>query len=416
VSRFTLETLPVGARYFLFWVLVWLLGSGSGHAQKLRAAACEPKTGGLAAIVIDAETGQILYEKNSHLRRPPASTTKIMTAIVALEHGHLDDVVTISKKAAETPYSSLNFKPGERIKLRDLLYGMLLRSANDSCVAVAEHIAGSVEKFVEMMNEKAREMGCRDTHFVNPNGLHDPDHYSSAYDLALIARHAIHIPAFNEFIRTKKVKIDRSLNHEDTVVRNKSLRFLKHYLGADGIKTGYTKQAGHCFVGSATHEGWRLISVVLKSPDIAAETAALLDYGFHHFRPLFYACRNEPVQEVRVAGGKEPVKAVSVRDGFVVVPRKSRPCLERQVEIRPVEAPVEAGQSLGDLYVLLDGQKIDTVPLVADRSVDRTLIASLWHWTRSWGLLIALTVVGVRVGGTLAKNSRTRRCGFKKRF
>ncbi|MCC6442287.1 MAG: D-alanyl-D-alanine carboxypeptidase [Armatimonadetes bacterium] len=380
------------------------------------AQAQGPQVGSRIYVLMDARTGQVLAEKNSRLRRPPASTTKIMTAIVALENVGLDDIVTVGKSAAETPYSSMNFKPGEKIKMRDLLYGMLLRSANDSCVAVAEHISGSVEKFVEMMNRRALELGCRDTRFVNPNGLHAPGHYTSAYDLALIARHAALIPEFNEFVRTQKKKIERSLNRQDIVVRNKCVRFLKHYKGADGIKTGYTRQAGHCFVGSATRGDWRLISVILKSPNIGVDTENLLDYGFQAFQPLWYARKGEPMQEVPVAGGRTPLTALSERDGCLAVFRKSRPRLKKEVRLEPVEAPVSAGQRVGTVRVSVNGRSVDEIALVADRSVERTFFAGVWHWMKGWGLAIALMAVGVRVGGTIAKNSRSRRGRFSKRF
>ena len=158
-----------------------------------------------------------------------------------------------------------------------------MRSANDAAVAAAEHVAGSVPKFVAMMNRKAREIGCRNTHFVTPNGLPAPGHYSSAYDLALMARYAMRYPIFNEVVRTTKYfLLTRTINKKDMAVISPS-KFLRNYPGADGVKSGYIRQAGNCYVGSATRDGWRLISAVLKCKNANQDTAALMDYGFNNF-------------------------------------------------------------------------------------------------------------------------------------
>ena len=245
-----------------------------------------PSIAAASAVLMDADTGQVLYAKNPHVRRPNASTTKIMTAILIVENCGMNNVITADKAASETPFTSLNLRPGEQITVKDLLTGMLMRSANDAAVAAAEHIAGTVPKFADMMNKKAVEIGCADTHFVTPNGLYDPNHYSSAYDLCLMAKYALRYPVFNEAINTKKYTLaSRTINRQDLVVFSKS-KFLKDYPGADGVKSGYTKQAGYCYVGSATRNGWRLISSVLKSENSGSDTVALMDYGFTNYQPV----------------------------------------------------------------------------------------------------------------------------------
>ncbi|HXG23294.1 MAG TPA: D-alanyl-D-alanine carboxypeptidase family protein, partial [Chthonomonadales bacterium] len=229
--------------------------------------------------MIDAVSGQVLYARNADIPRPPASTTKIMTAILLLEHTRPEDIITASKHACETEGSGLHLKPGEKVSARDMLYALMLRSANDGCVAVAEHIAGSEARFAQMMTAKAREIGATDTTFKNSHGLDSPGHRTTARDLALIARYASIYPEFNEVTRTKFYNLTRSSNSKDVLLRNHA-KFLWKFPGADGVKTGYTNPAGRCFVGGATWNGWRLISVVLNSPDVVGETTRLMKYGF----------------------------------------------------------------------------------------------------------------------------------------
>src|SRR5687767_2699840 len=215
------------------------------------AAPAAPLCKASSAIVVDAATGAVLWEKNARVRRPVASTTKILTAAMVLESGRLDDVVGFSEKARLTEYGNLNVKPGEKFKMRDLLYAILLRSSNDSCVAVGEHLAGSAGQFARWMTEKAHQLGAVDTNFVTTNGLFHPQHFSTAQDLAIITRYAIQNPDFNQVVATKERFINRTINTKDTLIRNHN-KFLSKYAGADGVKTGYVRQSGRCLVASST--------------------------------------------------------------------------------------------------------------------------------------------------------------------
>ncbi|HOL18259.1 MAG TPA: D-alanyl-D-alanine carboxypeptidase family protein, partial [Bacillota bacterium] len=235
-----------------------------------------------AAILMDRETGRVLWEKNAQLRLPMASTTKIMTAILALELGNEADVITTSKRAAATEGSSIWLEEGEQKTLEELLYGLMLLSGNDAAVAIAEHIAGSVENFAALMNEKAAAIGATNTHFCNPHGLPDDRHYTTAYDLALISAYALQNERFREIIRTPEYIISWPGREWDRVLQNQN-RLLELYPGGDGVKTGWTKEAGRCFVGSATREGWQLVAVVLNAPQMWEDTMRLLDYGFETY-------------------------------------------------------------------------------------------------------------------------------------
>ncbi|HUV04551.1 MAG TPA: D-alanyl-D-alanine carboxypeptidase family protein [Armatimonadota bacterium] len=378
--------------------------------SSVRAEPAPPIVSAESAILVDAVTGKVLYEKRCRVRRPPASTTKMMTAILALENGELKDTVCASKDACDMQFSSLHLKPGEKMTLSDLLYGLLLRSGNDAAVCVAEHIGGSETKFVEMMNEKATEIGAKDTHFVNPHGLHHAKHYSTAYDLALIARYAIKTPIFNDIVQTKTARIERSMNPKDAYLKN-TARFLWRFDGADGIKTGYTKEAGHCFVGSATRGAWRLIAVALKSEEAGADTEALLNYGFKHFKQVCFARTNEVLTTAAVSGGvTDKVGLVPEKDLSLVLKQSAKAETKTDIAAGEVHAPVTKGEKLGTLTGYLNGEKIGCVDLLAAQSVDRTLVATVWFWARPTLITCMAFLVGfISYGTAVAKAARRRR-------
>ncbi|MDD5559576.1 MAG: D-alanyl-D-alanine carboxypeptidase [Candidatus Methylomirabilis sp.] len=237
-----------------------------------------------SAILMDADTGAILFARHHMEQRSPASTTKIMTALLILEEGRLDDKVVISERAAAVTGTGLGLRRGQRVVLRDLLWAILLKSANDAALAAAEHVGGSEEGFVEKMNAKANSLGMQGTHFANPHGLDNPDHYSTAHDLAILARQALRNPTFARMVQTREARLAILTGRNGKVVKRKELRthnqLLGQFFGADGVKTGYTERAGRCLVASATRGDHRLIAVLLNDSRRWAEAAALLEYGF----------------------------------------------------------------------------------------------------------------------------------------
>ncbi len=245
---------------------------------KLMNADRPPRISAKAAVIMDAGTGQVVFEKNSHQRRAMASTTKIMTALVTLEHAGLTDLVTAGPDVKVEP-SIIGLDPGDKLTVEQLLYGLLLPSGNDAAIDLADYVGGSVPKFVAMMNAKAAQLGLKDTHYVTPHGLDADGHETSAYDLAVLTRVAMQNPEFEKIVSSKQYQIDgpvrwvfKSLN-----------QLLGTYPGADGVKTGYTDNAGRCLVFSATRDGHRAIAVVLDSADIFGEAAALLNYFFANY-------------------------------------------------------------------------------------------------------------------------------------
>ena len=240
----------------------------------------EHLTAARSAVLMERDSRRVLYAQNENERLPMASTTKIMTALVVAENCQPDEIVTVDKKAVGIEGSSLYLKEGQRIPVCDLLSGLMLRSGNDSAVALAIHTAGSAEKFVQMMNDRATSIGAVNTHFANPHGLHDNEHYTSAYDLALITAQALS----NDLVRRTVAQKSAVLHEDDSAIniynKNKLLSMLPD---ADGVKTGYTTKAGRCFVGSATRNGMQLIAVVLNCSPMFENSRSMLEWGFNNY-------------------------------------------------------------------------------------------------------------------------------------
>lgn len=369
-----------------------------------------PSIAAPSAVLMDAATGEVLYSKNGHTKRQNASTTKIMTAILIIERLKMDDLITASKNASLTPFTSLHLKPGEKINVHDLMFGMLIRSANDAAVAAAEHIGGSTKAFSVLMNKKAKEIGCQDTHFVTPNGLFDPKHYTSAYDLCLITRYAFRYPLFNEAVSTRKYTLDsRTKNRQDLAVFAKS-PFMKSYPGADGVKSGYIKQAGHCYVGSATRNGWRLVAAVLKSDNASRDTAALMDYGFNNFIPRTVARAHETIGKAKVQGGDAGTVAAAPAEDFKVPVLRTGASVNTKTVMNALKAPVNKGDKVGTLIAMVDGRDVASVELRATQDIGISLSRRLLPWFRTGGIVVVCLMVGQKIYGTaFAKNPRRRR-------
>lgn len=244
-----------------------------------------PIVSAAGAVAIDERSGAILYEKNPHLRRAPASVTKIVTAIVAIERGNVNDIVAVNYDASELVDSTvMGVNPGDRISLEDLLYGLMLPSGNEAALAIANHIAGSEQAFVNLMNEKMRELGLNDSHFANPHGLDENGHYSSAYDMAMVSRYGMRDPFFRKLAAAKlhPVTLWRDGEKRSYDVFNLN-RLLWIYAGADGIKVGFTETAMRTIVGSAVRDGHRVYVALMGSTDLWTDTPQVLDYVFDNF-------------------------------------------------------------------------------------------------------------------------------------
>lgn len=314
-----------------------------------------------AAVLMDVATGDILYGKQENKRRPPASTTKIMTAILGFELGKPDEIITVSQKAAAVGESTIHLDPGEKITLYELITGALVRSGNDACVAIAEDIAGTEDQFIKLMNRKAVTLGAENTHFENTNGLPLKDHYSTAYDLALMARYGLQIPQFASIIRQRETKIQ--FHDPDVLMDLKNTnKLLWNYPYADGVKTGTTTAAGKCLVASATKDGRQLLAVLLNAPDRFGDAKKLLEWGFEKTETVRLANPGEPVAEF--LSTKKPVKVFSDDPIAVsIIKTKRRDLKTCVIWEKDPNSPVHAGERLGYLQVWLGSQKKYSVPL-----------------------------------------------------
>lgn len=346
----------------------------------------EVDTSARAAVLIERSTGMVLLAHNESETLPMASTTKIMTALLALEKGNLDDVVTVGRNAYGVPGTSIYLNLGECITLRDLLYGLLLASGNDAAVAIAEHIGGSVEAFCAMMTERAAELGCENTAFVNPNGLPAEGHHTTAYDLALIAREAMKNEIFREIVSTRRASIPWEGRSYDRILNNKN-RLLTDYEGAMGIKTGYTRAAGRCLVFGARRDGLEVIGVVLNCADWFDEAARLMDLGFERYEGFTALSASETVRELPVVDGRQAAARICAGgDLTAAVPRGAIPTLEYDLP-GTLPAGLEMGEAVGEARIMLEGRTLASVPLVLTESlVPRDYAFELERALRLWPL------------------------------
>lgn len=382
---------------YLLEIFCLLFFSASAAFANTDEGPSPPEITGQAGIVMDVLTGKVLYEKNANTLFEPASTTKIMTAILALEKGNLSDIVVTSKEPPLAEGTRIYLEEGEKLTLEEMLYGMMLNSGNDAAIAIAEHIGGNVETFVKMMNEKAREIGALSTTFVNPSGLTDKGHLTTAYDLALISRYALlNLPEFRKIVSTKTMEVPWQGQKWDRQLINLN-KLLWTYEGADGVKTGYTSTAGRTLVASATRNGWQLISVVLKSDaNIWSDSAALLDYGFENFEIRKVINESSDIAEENVKYG-DPVKLVT-KDGFITVVEKNGPPITSKTIIYPdIMAPISKGEVLGQLVFLQGEDEIGSVDLIAAYDVNRKIHTFWWFWPLTF-ILVVYTPFRIMVG------------------
>lgn len=349
----------------------------------------EPEITGETAALIDAQTGKLLYGKEEHKRMYPASTTKVLTALLALKNAKLNDLVTVGPKAIHAGGTSMWLAEGEQLTMEELLYALMLNSANDAGVAIAEHIAGSVEDFAVMSNKEAKEIGAKNTNFTNPHGMPDENHYSTAYDLALIGRRAMQNKEFRKIVATVHHEIPRvDPEAQKYLFNHNKLIWSKvyGYKGATGLKTGYTVQAGQCIVASAEREGRELIAVVLRSEGSYLWTDAkkLLDYGFANFQNRQLIFKGKLMANIPVKYGKSNVELLASKDFFYTYPVQGAEDLQISTEPQTeVTAPVAKGQVLGKVLIRNGEDEVGRINLVAAEEVKRDWFAygkSIIYW------------------------------------
>lgn len=320
------------------------------------------------ACVIDMSTGRVIYEKNMNKQHTMASTTKIMTALVALENSNLSDVVTVSKNAAGKEGTSLYLKAGQKATMEDLLYGLMLQSGNDAAVAIAEGVSGSVEKFAEQMTVRAKEIGAKNSSFKNPNGLDEEGHFTTAYDLALITKEAMENESFQKIVSTKSKTI---LDGTQTVSNhNKMLRI---YDGCIGVKTGFTKKSGRCLVSAAKRNNVGIIAVTLNAPDDWNDHTNMLNYAFSTTEYFPVILSGMTINTVTVKGGESKSVEITAKEDFYISENKEDKFTNISVKCdipKQLTAPVYCGDKIGELSVFYKDVLQKKIDLTAAATVE----------------------------------------------
>ena len=322
-----------------------------------------------AAVLMDGDTGRALFAQNADTRYPMASTTKIMTALLALERCSLDEIVTASKNASGVPGTSIYLGEGEQLTMREMLLGLMLRSGNDAAVAIAEHVAGGVEAFAALMNARAAALGA-DARFVTPNGLDAAGHGASARAMALIAREALKNDAFRQIVSTQRAVIPWRDSEYSRVLVNKN-RLLREYEGATGVKTGFTTPAGRCLVFSAEREGMELIGVVMNCGNWFEEAKRLLDWGFAHYARCEALAAGQACGAVSVDGGVRETAAVAPRESLAAALGEADDWRVEMDLALSAKAPVRRGDKLGTARLVANGETLCETDLIACEDVAR---------------------------------------------
>ena len=352
-----------------------------------------------AGLLIERSSDRILFEKNAYKKMYPASTTKILTAIVVLENTNLTDTATVSKNALETipnGYVTCNLQIGEELSIKDLMYALMVKSANDAAVVLAEHVGGSVEGFSDMMNEKAKEIGCKNTHFVNPNGIHNNNHYTTAYDLYLMADYALsfeHTNEFREFVSKTSYTLpatnmypaeDRSFTTTNELIKiNNNDRIDNYYYkNALGIKTGHTSQAGYCLVSSSNRDDLEFISVILDGgfdskglSERYTETIKLFDFGYDNFTLTKIKEANNIIDTITVEKATKETATLNllIKDEITVINDKDTDidAIEPEITLNEnIIAPISKGEVLGTIKYTVDDIEY-TSELLAEHDVEK---------------------------------------------
>jgi len=338
----------------------------------------------LSAVLLDAATGTVLFEKNSHEKLPPASVTKVMTMLLIMEavdsgKAAWTDKIRTSEYAASMGGSQIFLQPGEEMTLDEMFKGIAVASANDAAVAVAEHLAGSEDEFVRLMNERARELGCADTHFSNVNGLPVANHYTSAADIALMSRELLKHETVTKYTSIFQDHLRKDSEKPFWLVNtNKLVRF---YNGMDGLKTGFTAEAKYCLSATAKRGGFRVIAVVMgapTSPSRNAQISQMMDYAFANYKSEVLYQKGQEVERVKIDKGEVQALPLTAADtvGILMKKGEKKEGYQKEIVIGDVQAPVRKGQVVGQIVIRKDDQEIAKTNLVAAQDVSP---ASMWQ-------------------------------------
>ena len=333
------------------------------------ASAEKISTSAHSAVLYLPETHSFLYAKNADTRMAMASTTKIMTALIVLENSNLDDIVTIPQQAVGTEGSSAYLKVGEKLTIEEMLYALLLQSANDVAVSLAYHIGGDIDGFAELMNSRAESLGLVDTHFSNPHGLDDKEHYTTARELAIIAAEAMKNDSFRQIVSTKKKSFVTDERSRTYINHNKLLAL---YDDCIGVKTGFTKKSGRCLVSAAERDGLTFISVTLNAPNDWSDHTNLLNYGYSRLEKITLCNSEDYKYSLPIINLEGESVLVTNKESRFIISERGDNNVEEHVRIyRYAIAPIEEGDVLGEVIYTKNGEEISRVQLVACQTVEK---------------------------------------------
>lgn len=354
-------------------------------------AAEDLKINGKSALLMDVNTGEIIYKLNENDRLAPASITKIMTLLLgmeALESGRikLTDKVMISEHASKVGESTVFLEAGEIQTVENLFRAIALRSANDASVSLAEHISGSEDIFVKKMNEKAKDLGMKNTQFFNASGLPNGNHYTSAYDVALMSKELLKHEKVQEWLTTYMADMEVGKSKPSTQVMVNTNRLIKEYEGATGIKTGSTNEAGFCLSGSAKRGNLQLIAVIMGADNSKIrfdETKRMLDYGFANYDSITIGKKGDIIATLPVAKGKlQEVDLMLSRDSYILLPKGEKGNFDKEINLPElINAPILSGDEVGTLVISLNGKEVDKIKLVSKSDIEKANIINMLNRT-----------------------------------
>jgi serine-type D-Ala-D-Ala carboxypeptidase (penicillin-binding protein 5/6) len=372
-------------------VFVFSISSTSVGAEEKKKGKLELAKNSSSALIMERDTGTVIYDKNMHEKLPPASMTKIMTMLLimeALDKGKisLEDKVRASDRAASMGGSQIFLEAGEEMTVDEMLKGIAIASGNDASVAMAEHISGSVETFVSEMNDKAKELGLENTTFQNTTGLPEKNHYSTAYDMALMAKALLKYEDVTKYTSVYDDYLRENTDKKFWLVNTNKL--VKFYPGVDGLKTGYTSEAKYCLTATAKKNDMRVIVVVMGAPtskERNAQVSQMLDYAFTHFATHKKYDQKQKIADIKVSKGHKPLLSIVTDESVSILTEKgSKPeGVEEKLQLENVQVPIKKGQHVGYLSLLKDGKVISKTKLVAAEDINK---ASFWQlFKRSMG-------------------------------
>lgn len=322
-----------------------------------------------SAVLYQPETKSFIFCKNADEPMPMASTTKIMTALVAIKNSSEDELVAIDDSAIGIEGSSAYLRQGDVLTMEELLYALLLQSANDAAVAIACHIGGGIEGFASLMNEEAERLGLANTHFTNPHGLDDEDHYTTASELAIIAAEAMRNESFRKIVSTNKRLFATEDRTRIYINHNKLLRL---YDGCIGVKTGFTKRCGRCLVGAAEKDGLTFISVTLNAPNDWNDHKKMLDHGFDSLERIVLASELDHIYKIPVLDGEDDFLTVCNTEGAEIITERGEHRINESVRlVKYAVAPIKRGDILGEIIYTLDGKELKRIPLIATENLNK---------------------------------------------